>query len=317
MKISAINKCSSNLVSQMPQKNKTKSLPVTFQGKTINGHYYTDLEYVDAMTYKNKGDVTPADFRERYNAWDYWCTDKSDRHAREVNKCIADIKVEERKQKEASEEKQKKANDEKKRLHEELDTINKGLKKKEEKINSFLALDEHKGLGVCQLSKENLDTLLEEVVRPFAESTINKEYDKQVPNGVLISGKDEYNNEKLARELAYQLLKDDFDFCFKKVKYENDDVEDFQIRLNKTKEKAFEKYEKQGKKTVIYIPKFDETARTPDHDDYTPSLNRFLKSYFLNCAEQGCMIIASAQNSKDIERPFLINQQRFKVSIKI
>ena len=313
MKISSINKCSSNLVSQMPQKNKTKSLPVTFQGKIINGHYYSDKVYVDAMELGTFGHLTPDLIREEYGFFEYYFTDKVERYVKKVNDCIDDLNIE---AKNRLKEKEKKFNQLKGDIQDQLDTINEGQKKKEEKINSFLALDEHKGLGVCQLSKENLDTLLEEVVRPFAESTINKDYDKQVPNGVLISGKDEYNNEKLARELAYQLLKDDFDFCFKKVKYE-DDVEDFQIRLNKTKERAFEKYQKQGKKTVIYIPNFDETARTPDHDDYTPSLNRFLKSYFLNCAEQGCMIIASAQNSKDIERPFLINQQRFKVSIKI
>lgn len=309
MKISAINRCS-----YMPQKNKTKSLPVTFQSKIINGHCYSDKVYVDAMEWGEFGYLTPDLIREEFGFFDYYFTDKVERYVKKVNDCINDLNIEAENR---LKEKEKKFNQIKGNIQGQIDAINEGPKKKEETINSFLALDKHKGLGVCQLSKENLDTLLEEVVRPFAESTINKEYDTQVPNGVLISGKDEYNNEKLARELAYQLLKDDFDFCFKKVKYENNDVEDFQIRLNKTKEKAFEKYKKQGKKTVIYIPKFDETARTPDHDDYTPSLNRFLKSYFLNCAEQGCMIIASAQNSQDIERPFLINQQRFKVSIKI
>lgn len=68
----------------------------SFKGKTINGHYYTDQEYVDAMKYKSYGQVDCSYFSDRYGFWEYVFTQKSERHANEVNKCINDIKEEEK-----------------------------------------------------------------------------------------------------------------------------------------------------------------------------------------------------------------------------
>ena len=51
--------------------------------------------------------------------------------------------------------------------------------------------------------------------------------------------------------------------------------------------------------------------------DYAAELNSFLKVYMLNCAKNGCILLATAKDESKIESPFLINNKRFGVIVNL
>lgn len=288
---------------------------VNFNGKTVNGHYYTDREYLDAMNYKDSGPVTCSNFCARYGFFEYVFTQTAERHAREVNRCISDIKVEEERAQQARRQRQLEFAQEQRRLQAQINSLNEQQQNREQVINSFIEIKDGEGLGACNLTDDNLEILKEEVLRPFAENKLNKESEGDIPNGVLAAGRDFEQSEKLLTELARKILKEDFDISFKKVQFIS--TEQFQNLLDLTKQNASDEYRNSGKRVIIYIPDFDKIAKSPYAEDYSPELNSFLKVYFLDCARSGCTIFASANDKDDIEPPFLINNERFKVVVDL
>lgn len=294
--------------------NRYKS-NINFEGKTINGHFYTDKEYVDAMHYKAFGSVSVSDFADQYGFWDYFFTQKPDNHAKEVNKCIADIKIEESRAAEARAARQREFEREQARLQAQINSVVEQNQTREHTLNSYIEINDGDGLKNCNLSEENLEILKDDVLRPIAENILDKDVDNNIPNGVLIAGGDEAQNKKIITELARKILQDDFNTLFKEVEYIN--PEQLQELLTTIKNNASDEYKNSGKRMLIFIPEFDKIAKYPGTENYSPTLNSFLKVYLLSCAKNGCIILASAQDKDDIEPPFLINSARFKVVVDV
>lgn len=294
--------------------NSSNICKITFKGKTINDHYYTDQEYVDAMNYKDRYEWESnllSDIYDRYGFWQYVFTFKPDEHVAEVKKCVSDIKAEE--EKEAK--KAKELEDKEKRLIEELEKANAKPIAREKAIAELSAINPNKGLGNCNISDGLREILIEEFVIPFAVDQINREegLPTEVPNGLLLYGSDSDKSVKTARALAEQVLQDKFSSNFKEVSIKNNNFSKFEDELKDIKEKASIKYEKTGQRNIILIKDFDKIAFDNDHPEYNPQLNSFLKLYFLDCAESGCTILATAKNIDNIENPFIVNKKRFAI----
>lgn len=288
---------------------------INFEGKTVNGNYYTDREYVDAMDNKNRIIVDETVFCDRYGFWEYVFTDHAYMHAKRVSKCIDDIKAEERRAQEAREARQRAFEREQEQINAQINSINQQNQNREQVINSYVEIKEDDKLAKCNLSDENLEILKTEVLEPIALSKLNNELDENVPNGVLIAGENLQQNEKVIIGLAEKILKEDFPAAFKKVEYTNHDR--FKNMLDMIKTEASATYKDASKLSIIYIPQFDEIAKYPGTEGYSPELNSYLKVYFLDCNQNGCIILASAKDKDNIEPPFLINNNRFKSVIDV
>lgn len=138
MKIMSIN--NTNMYKTV-ENSKSAPKHISFQGKVVNGHYYTDQEYVDAINFKHLGTVTCCNFVERYGTWEYIFTSKAEKHAAEVNKCIADIKAEEYRAAKEKEIRLKAQEEEKQRLEKELTKIKQKNMERQKIIELYTQLD--------------------------------------------------------------------------------------------------------------------------------------------------------------------------------
>lgn len=288
----------------------------SFKGKTINGHYYTDQEYVDAMKYKSYGRVDCSYFSSRYGFWEYYFTQKPDRHANEVNKCINDIKEEEKRKNAIREEKLRAIEKEKQELSKKIEDIEKKENDRKKIIEKYTNLDKNTELLSCGLSQENIEQLSEELFHPYGESIADEVQYPNTPNGVLIQGDNAAQNEKTVKAIARQIQQENTISNFQQVNFDGN-IEKFQNDLQRIKTFANQKYSQKKEMTVIYIPDFDKIALKPIKADYRPELNSFLKVYMLNCAKNGCILLATAKDESKIESPFLINNKRFGVVINL
>ncbi|MFA6988929.1 MAG: hypothetical protein WC197_02565 [Candidatus Gastranaerophilaceae bacterium] len=291
---------------------------ITFKGKTINEHCYTDQEYVDAIKYKNKKDLTIADISHRYSILEILFSMKAEKHVDKIKQCIADIKAEESKKAAREVEKTRKFQEEEKWLKEELEKLNAQTSAKEKAIAQLTQITSDKGVGRYNISGKLFEKLTEKFIRPFALDKINKEegFPTEVPNGIILYGSSD-KSAQIAITLAEQVLQDKLLSSFKQVSIKNNDFQQFRNELNDIKEKASIEYEETGQRTIILIKNFDEIARNIEDPEYNPPLNSFLKTYFLDCAESGCTIFATAQKPENIEEPFVINNKRFAIKESI
>ncbi len=288
----------------------------SFKGKTINGHYYTDQEYVDAMKYKSYGSVDCSYFMDRYGFWEYVFTKKAEKHADEVNKCINDINEEDRRKNAIREEKLRAIEKAKRELSKKIEDIEKKENDRKKIIAKYTNIDKNTELLSCGLSKENLEQLSEELFHPYAESVADKTQYPNTPNGVLIQGSDSVQKERVAKAIARQIQQENTISNFQQVNFDGN-IEKFQNVLQRIKAIASQKYFHNKEMTIIYIPDFDKIALKPNKADYIPELNSFLKVYMLNCAKNGCILLATAKDEGKIESPFLINNKRFGVIVNL
>lgn len=303
-------------ISSLQTTVRQYQFPQSFKGKTINGRYYTDQEYVDAMKYKSHGHVDNSYFMDRYGFWEYVFTQKSEKHAKEVNKCIDDIKEEERQKNAIREAKLKEIEKEKQELAKKIEEIEKEENSRKKNIEKYTNLDKNTELLSYGLSQDNIEQLSEELFLPYAESIADGAQYPNTPNGVLIQGNDSAQNEKIAKTIARQIQQENTISNFKQVNFDGN-IEKFQNDLQEIKAKANQKYSQKKEITVIYIPDFDKIALKPNKADYVPELNSFLKVYMLNCAKNGCLLLATANDECKIESPFLINNKRFGVIVNL
>lgn len=288
----------------------------SFKGKTINGHYYTDQEYVDAMKYKSYDRVDCTYFRDRYGFWQYYFTQAPEQHANEVNKCINDIKEEEKRKNAIREEKSRAIEKAKQELSKKIEDIEKKENDRKKIIEKYTNLDKNTELLSCGLSQENIEQLSEELFHPYAESIADEAQYPNTPNGILIQGSDSARQEKVAKAIAGQIQQENTISNFQQVIFDGN-IEKLQNDLQEIKTIANQKYSHKKELTVIYIPDFDKIALKPNKADYIPELNSFLKVYMLNCAKNGCILLATAKDESKIESPFLINNKRFGVVINL
>ncbi len=296
-----------------------KKKSVAFKGEIVNGNYYTDREYIDAMQYKNHDDVTVSNFVSRYGFFTYVFTQAPERHVAEVKKCIADIKAVERREAQARAEKLRQQEAEQERLKKELEKAREESRKREEAIQNAIKQQQNRGLSRCQLPQYILDKLVENVVNPFAVDQLNKKdgWRTEVPNAVLLYSSSPQKNEQIAKALGEQILQDKYSNNFHTVSLESSSNSRFEENLKTIKSNAAINYQRTGQRTIIFIPNFDKIATDYDTPHYNPKLNGFLKAFMLDCTDNGCTIFATAQNINNIEEPFLINKQRFSVKINL
>lgn len=299
--------CQNSIINTNSNKNR-----LAFKGKTINGNFYTDQEYVDAMKYKDKrnfGSELLQAISDRYGFFEYLFTNRPEKHVDEVKKCVVDIKAEEAREAERA----RKLKEEEKKLREELERLNAKPLARERAIKELSIIKTGKGLDNCNLSNENLEILMKKFVEPFAVDKINKEegLPTEIPNGLLFCNSGSDKSTKTVSALAEQVLQNKFPENFKEVSIKNDDYLKFIDELKNIKENASTKYHETGERTIILMKDFDEIAYDNDHTQYNSPLNSFLKTYFLNCAESGCTILATAKNPDNIEDPFIVNKKRF------
>ncbi len=289
---------------------------LSFKGKTINGHYYTDQEYVDALKYKSYGHVDYSYFVDRYGFFEYVFTKNPERHANEVNKCINDIKEEEKQKNAIREEKLRAIEKEKQELSKKIEDIEKKEKERKKIIEKYANIDKNTELLSCGLSQENIEQLSEELFQPYGESVANEEQYPNTPNGLLIQGDDSAQNEKAAKAIARQIQQENTISNVQQINFDGN-IEKFQNDLKRIKTIASQNYSQKKEMTVIYIPDFDKIALKPNKADYRPELNSFLKVYMLNCAKNGCILLATAKDEEKIESPFLINNKRFGIIVNL
>lgn len=415
--------------------NSNNTDKITFEGRTINGNYYTDREYIDAINHKNNSDFNMGHIVYRYSLWECLFTDKADKHFDEVRKCIKDIKAEEEReaqearrlkerlaeeerkaeeaeqarrlkeqqQREEAEQARKKAEAEaakaaeearrlKERLaaeqrraeeaerarrireqqqreeiervrreaenvkrlkeqqaaeaekvriakeaaeeesrirmeklaeqarieREEAEKLKAKPKTREDAIAQMSALSPNKGLGTCNLHPDTLDSLMEKIIKPFAVDKINREegLPTEVPNGLLLHSKNSEKAAEIAKALAEQILQDGFPEHYAAFSIPSE-PSGFMKVLEKIKEKASANHAETGQRTVILIRDIDEAIVKPEHPNYNPDLNGFLKVFFQDCAESGCTILATAKNPTNIENAFIVNKRRFSDVVEI
>ena len=287
-----------------------------FKGKTINGHYYTDQEYIDAMKYKSRGQVYCSDFTDRYGFWEYVFTQKPEKHANEVNKCINDIKEEKRRKNEIREEKLRAIEKEKQELAKKIEDIEKKENYRKKIIEKYTDINKNTDLLSCNLSQDNIEQLSEELFHPYAESIADELQYPNIPNGVLIKGNNSVLNEKAAKAIARQIQQENTISNFQQVIFDGN-IEKFQNDLQEIRTIANQKYSQKKEITIIYIPNFDKIALKPNKADYAAELNSFLKVYILICAKNGCILLDTAKDESKIESPFFINNKRFGVIVNL
>ncbi|MEI7475746.1 MAG: AAA family ATPase [bacterium] len=332
--------------------NRLTKDEVSFAGIYVNNNYYTDLEYSDAIKYKKEKEGAKLyHIGERYNFFEYWFTAKAEKHVAEVNKCIKDIKIQEEKDLKQLKEKQEnekllaKQKEEQRRLLEEKEKEQKLLQEELErtiKENQKLELERKKinessskltpreeaivkltqippYKTLAKLKQDTIDLIITSFIKPFATDKIDKNegLSTKVPNGVLLHSPYSTNNQNIAKALAEQVLQDKFHTHFKEVSMKNNNYYEFEETLENIKEQALTDYDDNDQRTIIFIKDFDKIALTEDNKEYNSQLNSFLKTFFLDCAESGCTILATATNINDIESPFTINEGRFKAIIPL
>ena len=316
--------------SQLTFPNKAKELKinnsfthrnnsVAFKGQSINGHYYTDREYLDALDYKDSGGVSADTFMDRYGFFKYIFTSKAERHAEEVNKCIADLKAVEEQEANARSERLYRQALAEARVQRALEEARAETLRREQAIQEAKKIQENKGLARCKLSQALKDELVEKIVNLFAVDSLNKQggWKTEVPNAVLLYSSNSRKNRQVAKVLGEQILQDKFSDNFYTVSLKNGNHNKFEEGLNKAKRDAAAKYKETGQRAIIFIPDFDKIAVDYDTPSYNPKLNSFLKTFLLDCANNGCTIFATAQDIKKIEEPFVINKQRFSIKIHL
>jgi len=298
------------------KRNISRKIDISFCGKTINGNYYTDQEYVDAMNNKDYGVVLCCDFEDRYSFWEYFFTDKPNKHAAEVNKCIKDILEVEKREAAARAEKLKKFEEAKKRNENELLVLKKKEEARQNIINSFTEINKTQGLGTCDVNEETQKILTEAFLQPLGEKIADGIQLDALANAVLVSADDSQRSENVVKALAEQILKDKMQQNFTEICYDNDSKL-FQSALIDAKQQASQKHSKNKDISVIYIPNFDKIALRPKNPQYDYELNSFLKAFMLDCAQNGVFVFATAENANKIEPPFLINNRRFGVNVNL
>ncbi len=304
---------------QLNAKGLSVSNSISFKSPYVNGNYYTDREYIDAVNNKHIGRVDHSNFSDRYGFFTYVFTSAADNHATEVNKCIDDLKAEETKGAQARAQELQKQAEERKKLEVELQKARNLSLQREHALQRAMRTQKNQGLKRLILPKKILDELVENVVNPFAIDNLNKEngWVTEVPNGVLLYSSSSRKNMEVIKALAEQILQDKFQSNFYTFLLENNNYHEIEKDLNRIKIKAEAEYNKIGQRSIIFIPNFDKIALEYDNPNYNPRLNDFLKIFFLDCANRGCTIFSTAQNINRIEEAFIINKQRFTFNINL
>ena len=173
----------------------------------------------------------------------------------------------------------------------------------------------------CDLSDEQKKLIIENVFSPIK---VKDKYNGEavIPNGILFVGKDQ---EKMN---SYSVIIAD-EFNYHNIYGENfvlidnvSDEKEFEEWMNEAKKEAKAKFEKspdgdKKTRTVIFLEDFEKFAPSVNSGMYNSSRSCFLKNYFLDCADNGCMIIATTKNKESIDDPFIINKKRFGLVIEL
>lgn len=298
--------------------NNVYNNKISFKSKVIDGRTFSDKVYADSLKYtalKYDHDMVCDAVLSRYSWFEKWFDAPFD-YLREVHDCMYHMELAKEKNIKERERlrKQKEAEiakiEEEKRKHSEKQAFILRLSDKFSKLESGF------GLSECGLTKKQTEKLIKEVVLPFAMDKLDDNVAVDIPNGIIITGGRDKQKEETAYGLANQVLRGDFNRNFVEVSY-FEDTDEFEETLEQIKENAREKYEIDKSRTIIYIQDFDSISKNIYDDDYDPHLNNFLKNYFLDCAENGCTILATASSFEDMEQTFLINKQRFNVQVDL
>ena len=279
-----------------------------FKSQWVNGHLYTDREYIDASNIS--GHVDCSHFSDRYGFFTYVFTQTAERHASRVNSCFDDLQEEER-QKMAKIQAEKEALIARRRaLEEELARKQKELEKRSVQSNKS---NEFKN---CDLSEEQKTDIIENVFSPIKISDTNEDAYESVPNGIILVGGNKERREKLCIIIAKEILGKEYPENFIKIKnIKNDDsFGDYMLSL---KQESKERFDDKHKRTILFMEDFNNFAADINDDSYNPNRNNFLKNYFLDCADYGCLIIATAKDTDSVEDPFIINKKRFGLVIEL
>ena len=288
-----------------------------FKSKMVNNHLYSDEVYADAFAHKNRGEVNYEEFFPRFKLWEIIFTTRCEKYAATVEECRKDILLEEFKQ-------QKKRTKEIKKLKEEQEALEAERRRAEEEAARQKEEIERKSLqaeqdclikSCCLLSEEQKAEIIDTLISPIRNVDNNNGYET-IPNGILIIGSNKKIRKQINDLIVIDVLKgfqDNIYFIIKNVT--NDEI--FVRDLCELKEKAKNIYENSKKRTILFMDDFDCFAPGCESEKYSQSKNGFLKNYFLDCADNGCLIIASARSKKNIDAPFLINKKRFGLVIEL
>ena len=299
--------------SSLKTKNNNK---ISFKSKIVNGHVYSDKIYKDAIAAKRNGYIKVDIPFLGLNFFPKFYFKRMLAHDTAVRSCMNDMKEEEQKLLNKRKEIFEKLEAEKAAIEEQSCAVEKEIirSKQEIKIKSF-NYEPSDNFSSFDLYQDQKKEIIETLLTPIKITDNDAGYET-VPNGILIAGANSDRRREVSKVIAAEILGKNNLHRFTKIRNTDND-EQFEENMCAIKETSQEEYEATKARTVLYMDNFDHFAPNKESKFYSQSKNCFLKNYFLDCADCGCLIIAAVQNKENIDEPFIINKKRFGLIIDL
>ena len=180
----------------------------------------------------------------------------------------------------------------------------------------YKKLEEKNGVGLGKLAgyEEDKEALYQAFINPYIQSYKYKNYEMDVPNGVLLYGISGNGKTALSKAIIEEISATTNSNFYN---LSTVPVDDLPKELNVIEEKAKADFENEHKRTIVFIDEFDRYALDSTRIGYNPESTGYLKTFMNDCAKKGITILATTNNPQHMAEPFVINNRRFSIRTMI
>ena len=170
------------------------------------------------------------------------------------------------------------------------------------------------GLGKIAGYEDDKNALFQAFINPYRESYNNHDFDDDVPNAILLYGLSGNGKTTLSKAIVEELIN-----TTKSNYYDLSETAPTKLpdKLIEIKEKALTDFDKNHKRTLIFLDEFDRFALREDMNGYRGDVNGHLKTFLNDCSQYGITVIATTNHPRNIEYPLITNKRRFGVKTVI